>query len=83
VLEKMGITELSRETGASVDEIRYMERKGFISPRRTKLGERQVRQYRDGDIRKVRIIVKYRRQGLVWDAAHQRALEELVKPSLF
>jgi len=79
----MGITELSRKTGASVDEIRYMERKGFISPGRMHLGERKVRQYRDGDVRKVRLIVKYRQQGLIWDAAHKWALEELVKPPLF
>ena len=79
----MRIVELARETGASVDELRYMERKGFINPVRAKLKQREVRMYEDGDMRKVQLLMKYRRQGFTWDAALKKALRELENPPLF
>lgn len=75
--------ELARTAGVSVDELRYMERKGFISPVRTRLKRREVRQYQDTDIRKVQLIIKYRRQGFTWDAAFKKAMQELENPPLF
>ncbi len=79
----MRVTELARITGASVDELRYMERKGFINAVRARLKKREVRQYPDGDARKVKLIIKYRRQGFIWDAAFQKARRELENPPLF
>ena len=78
----MRITEFARKTGGTVDEVRYIERKGFISSRRARLKQREVRQYRETDTRKVQLIIKYRRQGFTWDSAHERALQEMEKPSL-
>lgn len=77
------ITELARQTGASIDELRYIEKKGFINSLRKTIISRQVRQYDDSDLGKIGLIIKYRRQGFTWDAAHKRALEEMAKPSLF
>ena len=77
------ITELARLTGASVDEIRYLEAKGFIKSSRVRLTSRKVRQYDESDARKVGTIVKYRRQGFTWDAAFQKAMKEIEKPTLF
>ena len=77
------ITELARQTGASVDELRYLERKGYLSPFKTRLKRREVRQYQDEDVRKAWLIIKYRRQGFTWDASFQRAMRELENPSLF
>jgi len=76
------ITELARTTGASVDEIRYLERKGFITPSRQRLNRREVRQYREADIRRVQLIIKYRRQGFTWNTAYQKAMREQENPSL-
>lgn len=78
----MHITEFGRITGASADELRYMERKGFISPDWTRLKQREVRTYREADIRKVQLILKFRRLGFTWDAASQKALQELENPTL-
>ena len=75
--------ELARTTGASVDELRYMERKGFITSARVRLKQRKVRQYQDTDIRRVQLINKYRRQGFTWDVAFQKARRELENPPLF
>ncbi len=73
---------MAKTTGASVDEIRYLETKGFIKSRKVRLRARQVREYTDGEARKVQVIIKYRRQGFTWDAAYQRALKEIENPSL-
>jgi len=77
------ITELARIVCASVDELRYLERKGFVNPSRVPLKQRVVRQYEGEDIRKVQLIIKYRRQGFTWDMAFSKALRELENPSLF
>jgi len=77
------ITEFARKTGASVDELHYLERKGFISPVMAKLKRRMVRQYPDTDIRKLQLTIKYRRDGFTWDVAFQKALQELQNPRLF
>ena len=81
--EIMRVTALAKSTGASTDELRYMERKGFIAAVRTLIKKREVRQYPDGDVRKIMLIVKYRRQGFTWDAAFQKARRELENPPLF
>jgi len=77
------ITELARKTGATVDEVHYLEKKGFIQSVKSRLTEREVRHFKDTDTRKIQLIIKYRRQGFTWDAAFQKAQLELDKPTLF
>jgi DNA-binding transcriptional MerR regulator len=76
------ITELARLTGASVDEVRYLEAKRFIESRRVRLVRRMVRAYDDSDVKKVQLAIKFRRQGFTWDTAFQKALKELANPTL-
>ncbi len=78
----LGITELAKRTGASVDELRYLERKGLLNPSRTQLKRRKVRQYQEADIRRVQLIIKYHRQGFTWDVAFQKAMREMENPLL-
>jgi DNA-binding transcriptional MerR regulator len=77
------ITELARKTGASVDEIHYLEKKGFVQSIKSRLTKRDVRHFQEADTRKVQLIIKYRRQGFTWDVAFQKAQQELNKPTLF
>ena len=77
------ITELAKQTGASVDEIRYLEAKGFIKSKRTKLKTREVRQFEEANVRTIECIIKYRRQGFTWKTAHEKARQEIDKPALF
>ncbi len=79
----LGITELAKRTGASVDELRYLERKGLLSPSRRQLKRREVRRYQEADIRNVQLIIKYRRQGFTWDVSFQKAMQEVENPLLF
>jgi DNA-binding transcriptional MerR regulator len=78
----MRITEFARKTGATLDELRYIEKKGFITSRRTRIKQREVRQFQETDIRKIELIIKYRRQGFTWDTAFNKASQEMEKPSL-
>jgi len=77
------ITEMARQSGASVDELRYIERKGFIKSLLSRLKKREVRHYHESDILKVKLIIKYRRQGYTWDTAHKKTIMEMEKPTLF
>jgi DNA-binding transcriptional MerR regulator len=77
------ITELARKTGASVDEIHYLEKKGFVQSIKSRLTKRDVRHFQEADTRKIQLIIKYRRQGFTWDVAFQKAQQELNKPTLF
>ena len=66
-----------------MDEIRYLEAKGFLKSSRLRLRSREVRDYPESDVRKVQIIINHRRQGFTWDAAFQKALKEMENPTLF
>jgi len=77
------ITELARQTGASVDEIHYLEKKGIIKSKRVRLKQRAVRQFDEKSIRTIELIIKYRRQGFTWNVAYEKARQEINKPALF
>jgi DNA-binding transcriptional MerR regulator len=78
----MRITQVSKLVGATTDEIRYLESKGYIQGRRILLMKREVRDYAESEVRKIELIIKYRREGFELEAAYQKALEELQRPRL-
>jgi DNA-binding transcriptional MerR regulator len=77
------ITELARQTGASVDEIHYLEKKGIVKSKRVRLKQRAVRQFDGESVRTIELIIKYRRQGFTWNVAYEKARQEINKPALF
>jgi hypothetical protein len=50
---------------------------------KSRLTAREVRYFEDSEVRKVQLIINYRRQGFTWDAAFKKAQQELDKPTLF
>ena len=74
--------EIFKATGATPDEVRYYEKKGFVRSRWKKLRERRVRDYPKGEVRKIELITKYRREGFELAAAYRKAKEELEQPRL-
>jgi len=78
----MRITELSKLTGATTDQIRYLERKSYIDPSWIKLNRRKVRNYTNDDARVIMIFMKYFNEGFRYEAAYQKALDELQSPRL-
>lgn len=79
----MRITQMSRTTGASVDELHYMEKKGFLRAITIQIKSRRVRDYQDEDVSIVKSVIQHRRQGFTWDAAYQRATQDFSRPRLF
>ncbi|MBI5469163.1 MAG: MerR family transcriptional regulator [Deltaproteobacteria bacterium] len=60
----------------------YLEQKGFISPTKTVIGEKEFRQYSEEDVKKVEYIWKYLKKGFKYKIAYAKAMEELSSPQL-
>ena len=82
VPEIMYITELAKDAGTSVDQIRYLEKKGFVESTWMKLRKRNVRFYSEEEAMKVRLIIKYLDQGFRYNVAYEKAAEETQNPQL-
>ena len=82
ILRHMRITEVSRQTGAPSDLIRYFEAKGFITADRIVVHTRKVRDYSESTVSTIELILKYVNQGFKHDVAYQKAMEELQQPRL-
>jgi DNA-binding transcriptional MerR regulator len=76
------ITEVAKQLAILPDEIRWFETKGYIKPKWVVLKNRRVRDYSKKEMRKIELIVKYRRQGFEHDMAFQKAMEEMENPRL-
>ena len=82
VHELMQITELARQANTSTDRIRYLERKGFVRANLRRIKVREVRDYTDEEVEKIRLIIKFFRAGFNYDMAYEKALEESRQPRL-
>ena len=78
----MKITELSRRTGCSTDQIRYLEKKGAIRPRWKLIKKRRVRDYPESQINRLALIIRFLEEGYKYDVAIQKAEDETNKPRL-
>ena len=78
----MRITELSKRFGITTDQIRYLERKGYIESTWNQLDKRKVRHYPKPEINKLELLIKYLDQGFKYDIAYQKAVEEMENPQL-
>jgi len=76
------ITELAKLSGASTDEIRWIESKGYIQCNWVIPKNRPVRDYPETEVQKVELITKYRREGFELNIAYQKAMAELESPRL-
>jgi DNA-binding transcriptional MerR regulator len=55
----------------------YLEQKGYISPKKTVIGEKEFREYTDEDLKRVECIWRYLKKGFKYKIAYEKALEEL------
>lgn len=78
----MRLTAVAKQFGILPDQIRWLEKKGYIEPGWILLKRRRVRDYPEDEVRKIGRIVKYRRRGFEHDVAYQKAMEELSNPRL-
>ena len=82
IIHQMRITEVARRCGMSTDQIRYLERKGFIQVDRVQVKKRSVRDYSENDLHRIELIGKYLEQGFKIDVAYQKAMDEIERPRL-
>ena len=76
----MRITLVSRLTGLSPDQIRYMEQKGYIQPSMVVIKSRKVRVYSSDDISLLESISDYLSHGYRYEVAYAKALEDRTNP---
>ncbi len=75
----MRINELAAKLGATTDEIRWLEKRGYIQPDWIQVGKRKIRSYSDGEEQKITFILKYRRQGFQHEVAFKKAMQEICR----
>ena len=60
----------------------YLEQKGYITPKKTIVGEKEFREYSEEDLNKVELLWKYLKKGFKYKVAHEKAMEELNDPQM-
>lgn len=60
----------------------YLEQKGYISPQKKVVGEKEYRFYSPEDVLKVGLIWEHLKRGLRYRVAYQLTLDELRNPTL-
>mgnify|MGYP000218109184 CR=1 FL=1 len=78
----MRITEVANRTGVSADQIRYLERKGFVESTRVQINKRLVRDFSEEAVRTIDAISIYLAQGFKYDVAHEKANQDIAQPRL-
>ena len=75
----MGIRtpELLAKIDIPRQKLYYLEQKGFITPGKTVIGEKEFREYSEEDVKKVEYIWKYLKKGFKYKIAYEKAMEEL------
>ncbi len=76
----MRITYVSRLTGLSPDQIRYMEQKRYIQSGMKVIKTRKVRDYSSDDVSLLQSISNYLSQGYRYEVAYAKALEDKANP---
>ena len=64
------------------NKLYYLEQKGYISPQKKVVGEKEYRLYSAEDAQKISLIWRHLKRGLRYRVAYQLALEELRNPTL-
>jgi DNA-binding transcriptional MerR regulator len=75
-------SQLVKELQITRDTLYYLEKKGFITPKKRKAGKKLIRDYSEVDVRKVELIWKYLKMGFKYEVAYEKALEQLNNPEL-
>ena len=78
----MKTSQLVKKLQITRDTLYYLEKKGFIEPKKTKTGKKLIREYSEEDVRKVELIWKHLKMGFKYEVAYGKALEELSNPGL-
>lgn len=78
----MRTQELLAKIDIPRQKLYYLEQKGFISPKKTVIGEKEFREYSEEDLKKIEHIWKYLKKGFKYKVAYAKAMEEIAHPQL-
>ncbi len=73
----MHTTEIINTIGIPHPKLYYLEKKGYIKPKKILLSQNKRREYTKEDAEKIRIIWKYLKKGFKYNAAYQKAIAQL------
>lgn len=73
----MKTSEILQSIGIPRHKLYYLERKGYVIPKKIPMGDLEAREYADEDLVKIKLIWKYLRKGFKHKIAYQKAMEEL------
>jgi DNA-binding transcriptional MerR regulator len=69
--------DVLKEVPISRERLYYLEQKGYIDPKKTVRGDRELRDYSQRDLEIVRLMWKYIEEGFRYKIAYQKALKDL------
>ena len=72
----MDTAELVKNIGISHQKLYYLEQKGYIRPKKIPIAGREFRNYSEQEVKKIKLIWKYLKQGFKYDTAYQKAMNE-------
>ncbi len=75
-------SELLQTIDIPRNKLYYLEQKGYISPQKKVVGEKEYRLYSPEDARKIGLIWQHLKRGLRYRVAYQLAMEEFRNPTL-
>lgn len=78
----MNTPELLAKIDIPRHRLYYLEQKGYITPKKTTVGEKEFREYSKDDLDKVEVIWKFLKKGFKYKVAYEKAMEELNDPQM-
>ncbi len=73
----MNTTEVLKRTGIPRQKLYYLEQKGYVKPRKVHVGEKAFREFSEADVRLIRWIWTYLKDGFRYRVAYEKALERV------
>ena len=73
----MNTSQFCKETSVPRQKLYYLEQKGFVTPRKIRIGELEYREFARHDVEKVRRIWGYVKEGFRYRVAYEKAMDDL------
>ena len=78
----IGTAELLARIDIPRQKLYYLEQKGYITPLKAAVGDKEFREYSDEDVKKVEYIWKYLKKGFKYKIAYAKAMADISDPQL-
>lgn len=76
-MRALATSEVLQKVDIPRSTLYYLEQKGYVTPRKMVIGEKAYRFYSENDVRKIRKIWVYLKQGMRYSIAYQKATAQL------